>query len=443
MAEFKTRCPKCATAFRISEQLLDSAKGMVRCGSCLNIFNAKTYLEPLTQEQENPSKTKRANAPAPPPADPSNVRTRLKTGGVSSSAQLAQPQTKARPPEHKEPSNLFERETPAEKPQPADDNQTNDVDDDEAWALELLKDDGEPSITLKKIVEVKKEPELEKPEDKEDPTDIDAIEQAKVTPKSDIKKDESFLEEALPPLETSEASAEPVNDSPEQTSDTPDSDSAEGKYTQADAEASPGELSEARQKAIEKYTSGSTEEPPKLQDVIASLEPEPLEVAWQGEKTSWQRRLMWPALAVVALTALLIQIAWLEFNRLNRVEPYRSMYGIACSVIGCELPEMIDRGLIKTSNLLVRSHPKVSNALLVDVILQNNANFEQTFPNLILTFTDIKNKPVAERKLTPDEYLGGELKGRSTMPIKHPIHISLEIVDPGSNAVSYSIAIVD
>ena len=45
MADLITRCPKCDTAFRISEALLKSAKGLVRCGSCLSVFNARDHLE--------------------------------------------------------------------------------------------------------------------------------------------------------------------------------------------------------------------------------------------------------------------------------------------------------------------------------------------------------------------------------------------------------------
>lgn len=44
-----TRCPTCNTAFKVSQQMLAQAKGKVRCGACLAIFNATDYmLEPKT-----------------------------------------------------------------------------------------------------------------------------------------------------------------------------------------------------------------------------------------------------------------------------------------------------------------------------------------------------------------------------------------------------------
>ena len=35
-----TRCPKCSTAFRVSDEVLSMAKGKVRCGQCFHIFDA-------------------------------------------------------------------------------------------------------------------------------------------------------------------------------------------------------------------------------------------------------------------------------------------------------------------------------------------------------------------------------------------------------------------
>ena len=80
---------------------------------------------------------------------------------------------------------------------------------------------------------------------------------------------------------------------------------------------------------------------------------------------------------------------------------------------------------------------------MVDAVLQNNAAFPQTFPSLDLVFTDLQGKPLAARRFAPEEYLGGEVAGRKNIPVKQPIHISLELVDPGPDAVSYFITIAE
>jgi len=45
-----TLCPQCATRFKVSEVQLDAHDGMVRCGRCQNVFNAREHLQ-----QDEPS----------------------------------------------------------------------------------------------------------------------------------------------------------------------------------------------------------------------------------------------------------------------------------------------------------------------------------------------------------------------------------------------------
>lgn len=58
MTQMVTRCPKCATAFRITSTQLESAKGAVRCGSCLHIFKAQDYLVKAANTQQPVAPTK-------------------------------------------------------------------------------------------------------------------------------------------------------------------------------------------------------------------------------------------------------------------------------------------------------------------------------------------------------------------------------------------------
>lgn len=525
MPDMITRCPKCATAFRISDTLLKSAKGMVRCGSCLNVFNASEHLEnkpaPVAPKKASPSIPQRQSKPlfdgSEEDATESNTGNKRTLSGATlfddankRQAQLHTTHDQAKPlatpisitgflkhqdgiddtrvedyvysqpnrgdePENK---GLFERSTTAQERSALEDEL--DPDEDESWALDLLKDDDDPELNVqfKKITE-KPKPVIQEPTQEKPLPEVPAE-------SAFIDKPDTFREAVTPP------SGAPTS-SPEESlragnSDDDDSiQSSENTSPPAPLStappvfvAPPAESSEAYTPKVEEIRAPKTEvksaankpqisapakvghnEPAKraraaqnplsggpqnssgsLHDVIAAIEPEPLDVDWEPSP-NWKKRLLWPALALVALMLLLGQVAWLEFHRLSRVEPYRSMYAVACQYLNCTLPDLIDRTKIKTSNLVVRSHPEVENALMVDVILQNNAEFEQTFPSLLLTFADLRNETVASRLLTPDEYLGGELAGRDTMPVKQPIHIGLEIVDPGEEAVSYSIAIVD
>jgi predicted Zn finger-like uncharacterized protein len=46
-----TRCPECATAFRISREQLEARAGRVRCGRCREVFDALSALETLAPER--------------------------------------------------------------------------------------------------------------------------------------------------------------------------------------------------------------------------------------------------------------------------------------------------------------------------------------------------------------------------------------------------------
>ena len=96
-----------------------------------------------------------------------------------------------------------------------------------------------------------------------------------------------------------------------------------------------------------------------------------------------------------------------------------------------------------SQKLMVRAHPDVSNALRVDAILVNRSPEKRAFPLLELRFSDMYGSEVARRLFTPAEYLAGELNALSQLPSQQPVHIALDIVDPGSAAVNYQIALFD
>src|SRR5690606_4859990 len=45
MTSFITQCPHCRTSFRLSRSQLSAARGVVRCGACLELFNASQRLQ--------------------------------------------------------------------------------------------------------------------------------------------------------------------------------------------------------------------------------------------------------------------------------------------------------------------------------------------------------------------------------------------------------------
>ncbi|SHF69203.1 MJ0042 family finger-like domain-containing protein [Microbulbifer donghaiensis] len=193
-----------------------------------------------------------------------------------------------------------------------------------------------------------------------------------------------------------------------------------------------------------KAPAGEKEPPPTSPErelLISAIEPVPLEVAWRPQRNRHLPGWLWTLLALLLAVALAAQVAYFRFDSLSKQQPWRDLYAKACPLLDCKLPPLEDLQAIHTSNLIVRSHPQLAGALVVDAVLLNTAPYAQPFPSLLLSFSDLKNQPVASRLFAPRDYLQGELAGRRQMPSGSPVHIAIEIVDPGSAAVNYELHI--
>ena len=76
---FITRCPACATAFKVVPDQLKISDGWVRCGQCQQVFNATLDLQPwspvLEQAYAQPPEPRQPSQPSQPSAQPA-VQTR-------------------------------------------------------------------------------------------------------------------------------------------------------------------------------------------------------------------------------------------------------------------------------------------------------------------------------------------------------------------------------
>ena len=181
-------------------------------------------------------------------------------------------------------------------------------------------------------------------------------------------------------------------------------------------------------------------EPALRDDSLLELSEDPLHLDWQQPKKPWGRWIGWGLLNLIAAGALATQYTVYHFEELARQDQYRPWFEAICPEIGCTLPSKVDIAQIRSTNLVVRSHPQYMDALMVDAILYNRAQFAQPFPLLELRFADLNGQLIASSRFRPSEYLSGELAGQDEMPPQTPIHISLEIKDPGAKAVNYSLS---
>ncbi|MBQ61015.1 MAG: hypothetical protein CMQ19_02960 [Gammaproteobacteria bacterium] len=151
---------------------------------------------------------------------------------------------------------------------------------------------------------------------------------------------------------------------------------------------------------------------------------------------------VWYAAVLVLVLSGFLQFVWFNHDIYSQKAEYRPWYLGACSLFGCELAEYTNLSDLTTSNLIVRSHPDASGALIVDAIVRNSSNYRQRFPFLLLQFRDIENRPVAQRQFAPADYLAGELRGSRFIPRDTEVRFSLEIADPGNMALGYTLEVI-
>ena len=152
-----------------------------------------------------------------------------------------------------------------------------------------------------------------------------------------------------------------------------------------------------------------------------------------------RNRVGWIVVALILSLLLVGQFTWFNRQTLSLDPALRGFYTNFCQLLPCALPPLVDIGAIRSTELMVRSHPDQQNALQVDAVIINEASHTQPFPNLQLTFTDINGNVIAHRIFTPTEYLAGELAGALEMPRAQPVRLELEILDPGEKAVNYQL----
>ena len=409
MAFHVTQCPGCDSTFNTSARLLESAAGRVRCGSCLTVFEAMQYFvdqDPLQSQDLAENSVFVGNNPQDY-FDPANFLTRSALTDKMSDRAFA----------------------------------------DVEITAEVAFADSEPAQFFTADLSLS------------EPSDLNQEESDFYEAFAEVVEAQSEADELLIP--------EPAVDFPasmEQESDdefgSPESDSAAG---QAEADTDPGFAAERAATAAEPSADNTGEEPDSTEAIRArALEVElrddealeaipeenlaalnqvstPVELLGSGE-TRWLRQSLL-ATAMVLLTAILTaQFLWQRMAVYSQLTQIRPFYEFGCQWLTCELPVYSSIEAIRSDNLVVRSHPQRADALLVNVEFRNTADFPQPFPILILSFNTAANSIVALREFSPAEYLDPGLLQVSLMPVATPVQIRLELIDPGPDAVNYTLA---
>ncbi|WP_439870992.1 DUF3426 domain-containing protein [Pseudomonas syringae] len=445
---FVTQCPHCQTSFRVSHAQLSVARGVVRCGACLQVFNAARQL--LEQRAIDDSE-KVALAAVPVIIEQPRAEPRLESepGPTLTPKPTSEPISETgKAPDDDDPwqvsemdldnlnldeelARLEQRETrrPDTFASPASDigngngNGNGNVSltakrdtrqaDEAAWIDTVHNDDVEHLPELHAEV-------IDHTDTSEEPAPLS--DNDRTEPSLSLDKNLDDDEPRVPVVIQHKAL---LAEKAERWSAVDDDDDEDHDD---DHEPEP-----------EQRGKRSRSEPAVRDQTLLDLTDDPLQLDWQRPKPRWGRRSAWGLLILLALAGLAVQYVWYHFDQLARQDQYRPWFQQICPQIGCKVPSKVDISQLKSSNLVVRSHPEFQGALVVDAIIYNRAPFSQPFPLLELRFSDTGGQLIASRRFKPSEYLSGEMAGKEEMPPQTPIHIALDILDPGAKAVNYSL----
>ncbi|MFU2329261.1 DUF3426 domain-containing protein [Pseudomonas sp. NFX98] len=411
---FVTQCPHCQTSFRVSHAQLSVARGVVRCGSCLQVFNAaKQLLEQAGKEPVVPAAP--TVVETPPAAEPRAISQKQWSAAELDLDSLDLDEELARLEQREiQPTTEFGR--PREDSLSA--RRDSVENDEEPWTTDSLF--SESAADRAQAVD-----------------DLDDLEPLDTPDTEEPLKETGILARTEPSLSLEPVELDDELQPPQlRLHDPLDAPLHHERLSATTTEEIDDELPsvEPLRKRRERG------EPGVRAEVLQDLTDDPLQLDWQKRRSPWGRRFFWLLMILLGAGALVGQYVAYHFDELARQDQYRPWFQQLCPQIGCTVPSKVDIAKIKSSNLVVRSHPEFSGALVVDAIIYNRATFSQPFPLLELRFADLNGHLIASRRFKPGEYLNGDLEGMVEMPPQTPIHIALDILDPGAKAVNYSLS---
>lgn len=444
MTEAKqTKCPHCGSTFRISDAQLAAKGGSVRCGSCLQVFRADQHLVGAASVTTTPPATAKPKAKGTGDeswaldliGEKSGADKRSDLAGddefgfsddevdafIDSGADIKAPPAQGKSLRFDDELSDLLDEAGEGLPLGSEEH-TDRISEsaDESWAKDILSElaDEEKQNKNKYGMELVDDKGKKAPKNPK----LAAALGHKTDAEEDVFAALGNTTKAPPPKP---AASRPADDFLSEDAD------VLGFLDEDDLSSTAAPVSPAK---------AATSNPFSLDRPLAHVEA-PVVIKPRREPINWGRLLTWTFLCLITIVMFAAQYIYFNFDELAINQKSRPIMEQACAKIqNCRLPDIPDPSRLKIKELVVRKHPKAAEALQVDAILKNEATFPQPFPALHLRFTNSKDEVVASRVLRPGEYLAGDAAFLRRMPPETPIRISISIVDPGKDAVSYSLS---
>lgn len=418
-----TRCPNCATAFRVTDEQLAACMGKVRCGRCSFTFNARQSLVVQPQQEIQPEQE---TIPAPVQAQESKL---IQPPPKAVTEPAARPIALESPfpdlamvPTSSEPA-IVSTETVSEP-----ETMTSEPFPEEAKSAAIQESEFEPPFP-----DLVMAPAM--PESIATPSELASQPKPVTTERQPAETklavtDPVFNEEEIHAPSVADLYAEALKAPPESAA------AQEPAMTWATHDkADPNTLVVAA--AVQEYES----DPPPASTAgtyrpIALPEDEalfaPIEKPRHARIWTFFALLAGLVLAAQMLFAYRVNIA-MEFPALQ------PRLARLCSTLGCDmpLPGKSERLRLEWSELAyIPDHPTL---IQLSATLRNLADYEQALPLLELTLTDEQERVVARRVFRPEEYLANTDKTRRSLPSHDELRAFLQLETGKLRSTGYSL----
>ncbi len=169
--------------------------------------------------------------------------------------------------------------------------------------------------------------------------------------------------------------------------------------------------------------------PRRLRDSLTVAEP---------KKTSIWKVIGGLFLILLLSLALLIQLALFRNIEIIRYFPQaRPWLEQFCDYAPCRIHarQAIDK--IRILERDIHANPENKKALLITATIVNQASFSQPYPDIRVSLSDLTGTVVAQRRFSPADYLGSLNSPFLLMKPGTPVHIRIDVLDPGRDAVNF------
>lgn len=388
-----TACPHCSTQFLVEDEQLSLYNGKVRCGNCLNVFNAVDYMVPSVAQ---PTAEAEENLIAE--VTDSTTQEQAITDNFKEDSIVDDIEIQSIPDEVESSTSDLQVEM----------DETTVVESN-SYPETLIDDDAINTAQLEQAYIEKTQSLIQNI----DMHNISTEANTKAEPNlaENMTSEESFDQDELtylPNLPSREELTEVDKEKQDSTDD----------YSVYDLPFEPSftvDIDDEHNSGEPYLTNNFLETEAQQQKSIQQINIEQVDDQASQEDAFYVKEKNETSPVLIGLSALFIlvligQIVYFSRNHIAMQHPSAKPYlQQACQLFACtiELPKKIQLFSIDDSG--IQEDAEYQGVIRLSSTLTNRADFNQAYPNLEVTLTDTQDQPKIRRIFKPEEYLSREM----------------------------------